>query len=139
MASPKTIRPPQAAQSNESVPFFPNWVVMDLLLGLGLLALLCFLSWYPRAELGFPPDPADTDFNPKPEWYFLFLFQLLHYVPGGLEPYFIVLVPLIVIGSMVLLPFLDKGEERRPWRKPLPTTVALFYIVVIVVFTILGL
>jgi ubiquinol-cytochrome c reductase cytochrome b subunit len=127
------------ALGKESVPYFPYWVVMDVLLGLGLLALLCFLSWYARAELGFPANPADTDFNPKPEWYFLFLFQLLHYVPGGLEPYFIVLVPLVVIGSMVLLPFLDKGEERRPLRKPLTTAVALFYIVVIVVFTILGL
>ncbi|MEZ4664672.1 MAG: cytochrome b N-terminal domain-containing protein [Caldilineaceae bacterium] len=122
-----------------SVPYFPNWVIMDILLGLGLLALLIFLSWRARAPLTFPANPADADYNPKPEWYFLFLFQLLHYVPGRLEPLLIVLVPAVVIGSMLLLPFLDRGAERRPWRKPLTSSVALFYIGVIVVFTWLGL
>lgn len=122
-----------------AVPYFPNWVILDLLLGVGLLALLIFMSWYERAPLTFPANPADTDYNPKPEWYFLFLFKLLHYAPGSIEPILIVLVPLVVIGSMVLLPFMDRGEERRPWRKPLTTSIALFYVAVIVIFTYLGL
>ncbi|MEZ4866057.1 MAG: cytochrome b N-terminal domain-containing protein [Caldilineaceae bacterium] len=126
-------------RAGRSVPYFPNWVIMDILLGLGLLALLIYLSWHERAPLTFPANPADADYTPKPEWYFLFLFQLLHYVPGRLEPLLIVLVPLVVIGSMVLLPFLDRGEERRPWRKPLTSSVALFYIAVIIIFTWLGL
>jgi ubiquinol-cytochrome c reductase cytochrome b subunit len=132
-----TIR--QRGHAQQAVPYFPNWVIMDLLLGVGLLALLIFLSWYERAPLTFPANPADTDYNPKPEWYFLFLFKLLHYAPGSLEPLLIVLVPAVVIGSMVLLPFLDRGEERRPWRKPITTSVALFYVAVIVIFTYLGL
>lgn len=125
-------------RAKQVVPYFPNWVILDVLLGLGLLALLVYLSWQERAPLAFPANPADTDYNPKPEWYFLFLYQLLHYVPSQLEPLFIVLVPLVVIGSMVLLPFLDRGEERRPWRKPWTSTVALFYIAVIVIFTLIG-
>lgn len=64
---------------------------------------------------------------------------MLHYVPGNLEPWFIVLVPTVVIGSMILLPFLDTREERRPWRKPIATLIALFYIVVLFVFTLLAL
>ncbi|MFN8486052.1 MAG: cytochrome b N-terminal domain-containing protein [Caldilineaceae bacterium] len=125
-------------RSQQTVPFFPNWALLPLLLGIGLLALLLLLSWQVRAPLTFPANPADTDYNPKPEWYFLFLFQLLHYAPGQYESWLIVLVPLVVIGSLVLLPFLDRGEERRPWRKPLTTLVALFYIAVIVIFTWLG-
>lgn len=121
-----------------TVPFFPNWVNTTLLLGLGLLAILIFLSWRERAPLAFPANPADTDYNPKPEWYFLFLFELLHYAPGSIEPLLIVVVPLVVIGSMILLPFIDTGEERRPWRKPLTSFIALFYVGVIVVFTYLG-
>ncbi|MCX6048694.1 MAG: cytochrome bc complex cytochrome b subunit [Chloroflexi bacterium] len=125
-------------RARHSVPYFPNWVIMDVLLGLGLLALLIYLSWHERAPLAFPANPADTDYSPKPEWYFLFLFHLLHYVPGRLEPFLIVVVPLLVIGSMFLLPFLDTGEERRPWRKPVTTAVALFYVAVIIIFTFLG-
>ncbi len=125
-------------RGQQTVPFFPNWAWLPILLGIGLLALLIFLSWSERAPLTFPANPADTDYNPKPEWYFLFLFQLLHYAPGQYESWLIVLVPLVVIGSLVLLPFLDRGEERRPWRKPLTTLVALFYIAVIVIFTWLG-
>jgi ubiquinol-cytochrome c reductase cytochrome b subunit len=124
--------------ASQSVPYFPNWVLPVMLLGLGLLALLVYLSWHERAPLTFPANPADTDYSPKPEWYFLFLFHLLHYVPGQFEPLLIVGVPLVVIGSMVLLPFVDRGEERRPWRKPVTTTVALFYVAVIVIFTFLG-
>lgn len=121
------------------VPYCPNWAVMDAVLGLGLLAVLVFLSWTAPAPLEFPANPASTDYLPRPEWYFLFLFQMLNYVPGNLEPWFIVLVPTVVIGSMILLPFLDNGEERRPWHKPLTTIIALFYIVVLIVFTLLAL
>lgn len=125
--------------STRTVPYFPNWALTNLVLGAGLLALLIFLSWQVRAPLTFPANPADTDYNPTPEWYFLFLFKLLHYAPPQWESLLVVLVPTLVIGSMVLLPFVDRGTERRPWRKPWTTAVALFYIAVIVIFTLLGL
>jgi ubiquinol-cytochrome c reductase cytochrome b subunit len=127
------------ALSHKFVPYYPNWMVMEVALGLGLLGLLIFLSWYKRAPLEFPADPTSIDYNPRPEWYFLFLFQLLHYVPGHLESLFVVLVPLIVLGSMLLLPFLDRGEERRPWCKPVTTAIALFYVAVIVILTLAAL
>ncbi len=45
-----------------------------------------------------PNNRASIDYNPQPEWYFLFLFHLLHYATGRFEPLLIVLVPLLVIG-----------------------------------------
>lgn len=126
----------RGAGTERAVPSFPNWVLMNMLLGLGLLALLVYLSWYARVPLEFPANPASTDYDPMPEWYFLFLFRMLHITPGYLTPAFVVLVPGIAIGSMLLLPFLDTSNERRPWRKPVTTLIALFYIVVIIVFTL---
>ncbi len=137
MAPPITKR--GQALVGKFVPFFPHWVVVDAMLGLILLALLIYLSWNWRAPLEFPADPTSTDFIPRPEWYFLFLFQMLKYFPGPLEPIAAVLIPLIVVGSMLLLPFVDRSEERRPWRKPITTTVALFYVVMIVILTLLAL
>jgi ubiquinol-cytochrome c reductase cytochrome b subunit len=130
-----SLRPHKDADGR-TVPYFPNWVVMDALLGLGLLALLVYLSWTMRAPLEFPANPASTDYDPRPEWYFLFLFRMLHITPGALTPLVVIVAPLVVIGSMLLLPFVDTSEERRPWRKPVTTLVALCYIAVIIVFTI---
>ena len=62
--------------NGQSIPYFPNWVITDVLLALGLLLFLIYLSWRTQAQLAYPANPADTDYNPKPEWYFLFLYQL---------------------------------------------------------------
>ncbi|HQV69633.1 MAG TPA: cytochrome bc complex cytochrome b subunit [Thermoflexales bacterium] len=126
------------AQSKSFVPFFPYWVVNDAIAGLGLLALLVYISATQRAPLEFPADPTSSNFIPRPEWYFLFYYQILKYFPGGLEPVATVLIPLFIFGSMILLPFIDRGEERRPWKKPVTTIAAIFYIVVIIIFTVLA-
>jgi ubiquinol-cytochrome c reductase cytochrome b subunit len=126
------------AQAKTFVPFFPHWVITDTVAGLGLLALVVYLSWASRAPLGFPADPTSSNYVPRPEWYFLFYFQLLKYFPGILEPVATIAIPLFIFGSMILLPFVDRSEERRPWRKPITTIVSMFYIVVVIVFTIIA-
>jgi ubiquinol-cytochrome c reductase cytochrome b subunit len=126
-------------QSETFVPFFPYWIVNDAIAGLGLLAILVFLSYTQRAPLEFPADPTSSNFVPRPEWYFLFYFQLLKYFPGWLEPVATFLIPLFIFGSMILLPFVDRSAERRPWKKPVTTAVAIFYIVIIIVLTFLAL
>lgn len=133
MAPPITARGEKLAK--KFAPFFPNWVLKDAILGLALLALLAYLSWAYRAALEFPADPTSSNFVPRPEWYFLFYFQLLKYFPGWLETVAIVLIPLFIFGSLLLLPFVDTSPERRPWRKPITTGVAIFYIAVVIGFT----
>ena len=46
---------------------------------------------------------------PRPEWYFLVLFQLLKYFPGPLEPVATMVIPGLVCGFLLALPFLDRG------------------------------
>ena len=125
--------------SERYVPFFPNWVIKDVVLGLGLLALLAYLSWAYRAPLEFPADPASSNYIPRPDWYFLFYFQILKYFPGAWEIVATALIPLFIFGGLILLPFIDKSDERRPWRKPVTTGVAIFYIIIVIVFTLLAL
>jgi len=137
MAPPITQR--AQARAHEYAPFFPNWMLTDMLLGLALIGLLVWLSWTDRAGLEFPADPTSNDYLPRPEWYFLFLFQLLKYFPGPLEPVATVVLPLLALSSLLALPFVDTGDERRPWRKPVTTIVAVFCIVAIIILTILAL
>ncbi len=136
MAPPITERAKKNAR--KFVPFFPHWVITDALFGLALLAVLVYLSWLRGAPLEFPADPTSSNFVPRPEWYFLFYFQALKYFPGVLEPVATVVIPLFIFGTMIVLPFFDRGEERRPWKKPLTSGVAIFYTVVIIVLTILA-
>ena len=88
---------------------------------LGSLALL-----YP-AVLGPEANPADTQFLPRPEWYFRSLFQWLKLWTGSSAVVGIGVVPLIVVVLFVGLPFIDRRAERRPWKRPL--AVGLFALI----------
>ena len=126
------------ALAGRFVPVFPNYLGTVMMLGLGLIVVLIVFSVRQRAPLDFPADPTSADYIPRPEWYFLSLYELLKYFPGAWKSA-IVLIPVIVLGSLVILPFVDKSAERRPWRKPVATTIALVYLTGIVGLTLLAL
>ena len=63
-------------------------------------------------------NPADANYIPRPEWYFLSLFQLLKYFPGPLEPVATMVLPGLAIGFLTMLPFVDRGDGRHPFRRP---------------------
>jgi mono/diheme cytochrome c family protein len=58
-------------------------------------------------------DPNDTAYIPRPEWYFLFLFQMLKYFPGKLEWLGTAVIPALVILGLLLLPLLDRKPARH--------------------------
>lgn len=63
-------------------------------------------------------DPSDSSYIPRPEWYFLFLFQLLKYFPGVLEWVGTTIIPAIAVLALLLLPFYDQNPYRH-WKKRL--------------------
>jgi ubiquinol-cytochrome c reductase cytochrome b subunit len=78
------------------------------------------------APLDEVANPADASYVPRPEWYFLSLFELLKYFPGPLEPVATQVIPGLTVGFLALLPFLDRHPSRHPWsRARLPFSVAL--------------
>src|SRR6185436_15450446 len=58
-------------------------------------------------------DPTDTTYTPRPDWYFLFLFQTLKFFQGPLEIVGAVVLPNIAIVLLFLVPFLDRGKAVR--------------------------
>jgi ubiquinol-cytochrome c reductase cytochrome b subunit len=70
------------------------------------------------AHLDEIANPTDANYIPRPEWYFLSLFQMLKYFPGPLEPVATMVIPGVAIGFLALLPFLDRGDGRHPLRRP---------------------
>lgn len=73
------------ASQKRYMPFFPNFVLRDLLLWLIVLNVLAMLAvWFPW-ELGHKADPMEAaPAGIKPEWYFLSMYQALKYFPGKL-------------------------------------------------------
>lgn len=68
-------------------------------------------------------DPSDTAYIPLPDWYFLFLYQLLKYsyASGPYNAIGAFIIPGLAFGALLLAPFIDRGPERRPSKRPLAT------------------
>jgi ubiquinol-cytochrome c reductase cytochrome b subunit len=62
-------------------------------------------------------DPTDTTYVPRPDWYFLFLFQLLKFFEGPLEVVGSVVLPGLAVLALILVPFVDRGAIVRVTRR----------------------
>jgi ubiquinol-cytochrome c reductase cytochrome b subunit len=103
-------------------PFYPYHAIKDtILIAFVFAALIAFAAMVP-APLDDLADPSAEGSVPRPEWYFMSLFQLLKYFPGPLEPIATVVIPGLVLGLLLALPFLDRRRERHPLKRPLVTS-----------------
>jgi ubiquinol-cytochrome c reductase cytochrome b subunit len=100
-------------------PFYPYHAVKDTIAIAVVFSLLLTFAVMIPAPLDDIADPTDDSYVPRPEWYFMSLFQLLKYFPGPLEPIATVVIPGLVVGLLLLLPFLDRGPDRHPAKRPL--------------------
>lgn len=108
--------------------FYPRQVIYDIIFATILIGFLGVLSYMLPVELGPKANPADTLFLPRPEWYYLPIFQWLKYWNGPLVFIGIILIPAIIAAFLVALPFIDKRKERRPWKRPIASLSFLFVI-----------
>ncbi len=108
--------------------FYPRQVVMDAIVSLGIIAVMAFIAKTMPFELGPKANPSDTSYLPRPEWYYIPIFQWLKYWPGALSFLGVVVIPGIVAFAFASLPFLDRSMERRPWKRPIAvgTYVCIF-------------
>jgi ubiquinol-cytochrome c reductase cytochrome b subunit len=102
-----------------AIPFYPYHALKDTLVVAAVFALLLALAVTIPAPLEPMADPTDASYVPRPEWYFLSLFQMLKYFPGPLEPIATMVIPGLVVGGLLALPFLDRRPDRHPLKRPL--------------------
>jgi ubiquinol-cytochrome c reductase cytochrome b subunit len=100
--------------------FYPRQVLIDMGFVLVVMGVLGMLAHFLPVTLGPEANPTDSRYLPRPEWYYLPMFQWLKYWEGWRTVIGIVIIPVILIGLFFSLPFLDRGPERRPWRRPIP-------------------
>ena len=119
-------------------PFYPDTLARDAVAVVVALLLIGLLAWRIPPEIGEIANPASTSYNPRPEWYFLFLFQFLKLFPGWAEPVAAVVLPSLAIVVLLLLPFFDWRLRRHPLDRPLATSVAGLAVAGFVALTIAG-
>jgi ubiquinol-cytochrome c reductase cytochrome b subunit len=103
-----------------------------------VLTVLATLSWSGGPGLEGRVDPSDATFVPRPEWYFLGLFELLKYFPGRWEVVGAMVIPGVVALLLAALPWLDRGPVRDPRRRPLAVGGFLSGLAGVIALTTLG-
>jgi mono/diheme cytochrome c family protein len=122
------------AAKQHGVKFFPDIIYKDMIVSFGLFLLLIALATFIGVKTEPPADPSDSSYIPRPEWYFLFLFELLKYFPGKIEWVGTTVVPLIAVLALLLLPFYDRRRVRH-WHSRI-LEILLMSVVVVGVVTL---
>jgi cytochrome b6-f complex subunit 4 len=97
---------------NRQKEFYPDYLIDILLVIFLMVELVLTLS------LIYPPDIGrqidfSTPFSPKPEWYFLWLYQLIRYFPGKWIIIGTMVIPLVIILVFIFIPLIDRGRNGR--------------------------
>jgi ubiquinol-cytochrome c reductase cytochrome b subunit len=93
--------------------FFPEQVFKDTV-GVAVAFIILFvMAVVAKVPLERLADPTDTSYIPRPEWYFLFLFQTLKFFKGPLETVGSVVLPGVAVLTLFLIPFIDRGPMIR--------------------------
>jgi menaquinol-cytochrome c reductase cytochrome b/c subunit len=96
----------------KGVKFWPDVIYKDLLVSFALFIILVLLATFVGVANEPKADPSDSAYIPRPEWYFLFLYEMLKFFPGALEVVGTFIIPTIAVLALILLPFIDRNPSR---------------------------
>jgi ubiquinol-cytochrome c reductase cytochrome b subunit len=123
-----------AREKKKLLPFFPHYILDEVIAWYMMLAVLVILASLFPAGLEEQADPLHTPEHTKPEWYFLFLYQGLKIVPRIVG----VTVPIVGILLLLALPFIDRNPQLIARKRPIAITIGIIVVVGIIAFTIWG-
>jgi quinol-cytochrome oxidoreductase complex cytochrome b subunit len=124
---------------NEGKPFFPYIVAKDSAMAVIVMIVILFLALMFGAELLPKANPATTQYVPRPDWYFFFLFEVLRvFKPPVWTQFATIGVPTVAMILLFLLPFYDRSPERRIERRPVALTAGLLTILAMAYLTYIG-
>lgn len=106
--------------------FFPEQMLKDAIAIFSAFAVLYLMALFVAAPLGQLADPTDLTYIPRPDWYFLFLFQTLKFFKGSLEPIGTVLLPSLAVLALFLAPIVDRGKVMKLTQRTTAAGVVAF-------------
>jgi quinol-cytochrome oxidoreductase complex cytochrome b subunit len=126
------------------LPFWPHYLLSEFIAWYVMLAILIALASIMPADLQAKADPFRTPPDVKPEWYFLFLYQLLKdaaflsTVNPALPKLAGITLPGIGLVLLALLPFLDHSKKRPARERPMMLAIVIILLILIAFLTMRG-
>ncbi len=129
-------------EKKKSMPFFPNFMLRDLLVWLIVLNVLAVLAVFFPWELGNKADPfAPAPPGIKPEWYFMFMYQTLKFIPAKIlfvDGEVLGIVGFTIGGLLwLLVPFWDR-KSSMGLRNRKMNYIGIAIVIFMITMTILG-
>lgn len=117
--------------------FFPDFLLKEWMVAAVFLVGFMTLVMAEKPPLGELADPTNTGFLPVPDWYFLFLYQLLKYkwAAGDFVVIGTLVLPGLAFGALLLAPWLDRSPNRQPLKRPVASGIMLLSLVAIAMLT----
>lgn len=104
----------RSGPTRKPMPFFPDFALIEAITALCFLVVLLVIAALTEPTLEGRADPTASGYVPRPEWYFLWAFQMLKYFKGESEVLGTFVIPVVLIGLLLTLPFIDRREHPRP-------------------------
>ncbi|RLD05285.1 MAG: hypothetical protein DRI56_09945 [Chloroflexota bacterium] len=124
-------------EKNNTVPFFPDHAAQEAKVALGvgvILIIIGVLGLFFPVGLAAPADPLNTPLHVKPEWYFLFLYQLLQFIPKTVGS----TAPVIGVAILALWPFIDFKADKTKKAMRYRAIIAAVIMIIIIALSIWG-
>jgi ubiquinol-cytochrome c reductase cytochrome b subunit len=109
------------------IPFVPGAVWKDLFFSAAIIfaVAVCAAIFGPYGPKGFP-DPTIINTVPKPDFFFLWIYSVLSFLPPSMETPFILIAPMVAIAILVGLPLVAGVGEKSWWRRPVAVFTVMF-------------
>ena len=127
-----------SAAKQKGVKFWPDIIYKDLIVSFAIFLLLVGLATFFGVASEPKADPNDANYIPRPEWYFLFLFEMLKYFPGAIEWVGTAVIPGIAVLALFLLPFIDRNPNRHWSKRRIGISIMTVIVIGIVALTIMA-
>ncbi len=129
----------------DTIPFFPDHVRTEFYVVLGIMAvalIIGIIGLFKPVGLQAPADPLNTPLHVKPEWYFLALYQILKKIPAmvlGIQGKVLgVILPIVLVGLILLWPFLDAKPDKSKSIYRLRLAFVIIAVVTLIALTVWG-
>jgi ubiquinol-cytochrome c reductase cytochrome b subunit len=120
------VAPSTGDESRPRKKFYPQQALRDTIAIFVAFSILFLMAAVVRVPLEQLADPTDTSYIPRPEWYFLFLFQMLKLFKGPFEVIGSTVLPGLAVLALILVPFIDRGAIIKVTRRTFAIAVILF-------------
>jgi len=139
--------PDPKSEHDKTVPFFPDHFMTEFYVALGIIGIFIIIGaigMFRHVGLEEPADALNTPLHVKPEWYFLFLYQLLKLVPANLfwgqveGRVFITVMVIIGLVAWMCLPFFDKKEDKSRRDMLVRGILSAIALIIVILLTIWG-